>query len=98
MFWGPSSCVEDGCPPNSSPAPGESRGGVHPARAGSLLLLVLGVEPGLGSVSAVLSSVPATVVCRHITINSTGKALLFYVRNSRLSQLQTNGLVSFQKC
>ena len=83
--------------PSKLPVPGESSV-VHLAKAGPLLLLALGIEPGSDSVSAVVSSVPATVVCRHITINSTGKALVFYVHTSSLSQLQTNGLVYFQKC
>lgn len=77
--------------------PSSSSGGVHLATAGPLRLLALGVEPGSGSVSAAVSSVPATVVCRHIIINSTGKALVFYVHTSSLSQLQTSGSVSFSE-
>ena len=83
--------------PPKLPVPGESSGVVHLARAGPLLLLALGIEPASDSVSAVVSSVLATVVCRHITINSTGKALMFYVHTSNLNQQQTNGSVSFQK-
>ena len=54
-------------------------------------------SPGTGH-WAVVSSVTAAVVCRHMAFHGTGKAWMFYVHNSSLSQPQTNGSGSFQRC
>lgn len=60
-------------------------------------MLVLGTEPGTARPIAAASSVGVAVVCRHRTINSTGRGFVFYVHMSSLSQPQTNGSGSFQK-
>lgn len=63
-----------------------------------LSLLALGIEADRGGGSVVVHNVPAAVVYRHRTINSAGKVLVCYVHTPSVSQLQTSGTVSFQKC